>query len=148
MPPPSDEPTIYSSLIQQALFHQVGNACYNRVISAPPPPSAEAISLDLRLRQWHEQLPVHLKINGSGQDPPWLAFSAQKLFWRYCNLRIIIGRRAFLERALNSASTIPTEEADAQSAAICLEAALDSIRAIGQFCDTHLANRLERWYEL
>lgn len=149
VPLPLQEPTIYSSLIQQALFHDIGNKCYNRVISSPPPSSTEALTLDYNLRQWHEQLPAYLQVTESRTaQTPWLVFSAHKLFWRYCNLRIIIGRRAFLEKALNSAPNIPFDEADTQSAAICLEAALDSIRAISLFCDNHLANRLERWYEL
>ena len=149
-PAPSAEPTTYSSLIQQAYFHEIGNRCYNRVISSPPPSSAEALELDQRLRRWFEQLPSYLQCHTTITDqiPPWLTFSAQKLFWRYCNLRIVIGRRAFLERALRSPPMSSIEEADAQSAAVCLEAALDSIKAIGQFCNMHIANRLERWYEL
>lgn len=150
VPVPSTDPTMYSSLIQQALFHDTGNKCYNRVISSPAPSSAEALLLDYRLRQWHDQLPSYLQVHGTaaGQTPPWLIFSAQKLFWRYCNLRVIIGRRAFLERALNGSPISQVEETDTQSAAICLEAALDTILAISHFCTVHLANRLERWYEL
>jgi hypothetical protein len=82
-----------------------------------------------------------------GRKPGYQPDSAM-VFWRYCNLRIIIGRRAFLERALKSSTSALVNEADAQSASICLEGALDSIRAINQFCSVHLANRLEKWYEL
>jgi transcriptional regulatory protein GAL4 len=137
-------------LIQQSFFHEIGNKCYNRVISSPPPSSAEALDLDQRLRQWYEQLPSYLQCQetSAGQIAPWLTFSAQKLFWRYCNLRIVIGRRAFLERALKSPPVSNVDEADEQSAAVCLEAALESIKAISQFCNMHIANRLERWYEL
>lgn len=155
-PAPIDDPTIYSSLVHQSAFHFIGNKCYNRTISSPAPSSAEALLLDQELQEWNRRLPPYLRVDGSptaaaGQNPPWLAFSAQKLFWRYCNLRIIIGRRAFLERALKSSALSSVgagDDPDSRSAAICLTAALDSIRAINAFCAVHVSNRLERWYQL
>lgn len=151
-PAPVNEPTIYSSLIHQSAFHAIGNKCYNRTISSPPPSSAEALLLDQQLQEWHTQLPPFLRTDAANatteSSPQWLAFSAQKLFWRYCNLRIIIGRRAFLERALSSSSLMAGDDSDSRSAAICLTAAVETIRAISHFCSVHLANRLERWYQL
>ena len=149
-PAPADEPTIYSSLLHQSSFHVLGNKCYNRTISSPAPSPAEALLLDQELQQWHQRLPTYLRTDQAADSgtSPWLAFSAQKLFWRYSNLRIILGRRSFLERALKSSTMSVTDDPDSRSASICLTAALETVRAISYFCSTHISNRLEKWYQL
>lgn len=149
-PAPIDEPTIYSSLLHQSSFHVVGNKCYNQTISSPAPSAAEALLLDHELQEWHRQLPLYLRTDQSVpvDSPPWLTFSAQKLFWRYNNLRIIVGRRSFLERALKGSTMSVAEDPDSRSASICLVAALETIHAISRFCSTHVSNRLEKWYQL
>ncbi|GAA5987742.1 hypothetical protein JCM10908_007194 [Rhodotorula pacifica] len=134
VPPPSPEPTMYTSLIHQASFHRLGN-------------------------QWKAGLPSWMHPTPeAGQAYPRFSFSAHKLFWRYSNLRIILHRRAFLERALKGAPLAPlpglTEAAatdlDAACASLCLQSAADTISAIHQFLSSHRGgpNRLEWWYGL
>src|SRR4051794_15489417 len=136
VPPAALEPTIYSSLINQASFHVVGNQCYNRIISSPPPTSEEILALDSQLQIWHSSLPHWFQPSRySAKDYPSLNFAAQKLFWRYCNLRIILYRRPFIERALRglplwsgiTEGTVPqpttTLEYEAQCAELCLQSA-------------------------
>jgi transcriptional regulatory protein GAL4 len=154
-PPGSPLPTIYSSLIHQSSFHVTGNRCYNRVISSPPPSPLETLQLDHTMQEWLATLPSWLSPESTGAEGvPWLEFSVQKLFWRYCNLRIIIGRRAFLEQAVTGRSLSHgnlgdgNDSVDAQNSANCLQSALDTIRAIHKFCWNSHSNRLELWYAL
>lgn len=65
--------------------------------------------------------------------------------------RIIIHRRAFLERAISGLPLCLSEtEAGAESTSsdLCLRSARDSILAIAQFFKTRTPNRLEWWYGL
>lgn len=152
---------MYTSLIYQASFHRLGNVCYNLVVSTPPPPSQDLLSMDASLRRWKADLPSWMQPTlEAGQAYPGFSFSAHKLFWRYSNLRIILHRRAFLERALKGAPLAPlpgsTEatttatDLDAACAAFCLQSAADTISAIHQFLSSHRGgpNRLEWWYGL
>lgn len=58
-------------------------------------------------------------------------FSAHKLYWRYTNLRIILARRLFLDRAFKGLplAAAPPEEMDLEHALanICIQCALDTI---------------------
>lgn len=156
IPPASPTPTMYTSLIHQSAFHIVGNDCYTRAISTPPPTSAETLQLDLRLESWYSSLPEHIKDSSASES--WLSFAAQKLFWRYSNLRIILHRRAFLERALKKAplwldddsylGLDPDTQAEALSAKLCLQTARATIVSINDFFQTRTPNRLEQWYAL
>ncbi len=157
--PALSEPTIYSSLIHQASFHVVGNRCYTRVISTPPPSVEETLRLGTDLQMWHGTLPDWFQPSRYPPgDYPWLGFAYQKLFWRYCNLRIILFRRPFLERALkglplasaqlDQGISSPATFLEAKCAGLCLQNATDSIVAIHDYFSTRPANRLEWWYGL
>lgn len=159
IPPSSPEPTMYTSLIHQASFHRLGNVCYNLVVSTPPAASSDLLSMDASLQQWKGGLPAWMQPTPeAGTAYPRFSFSAHKLFWRYSNLRIILHRRAFLERALKGAPLAPQpgspeaadHDLDASCATLCLQSAADTISAIHQFLSSHRGgpNRLEWWYGL
>lgn len=142
----------------------VGNRCYHRVISSPPPSIVEIHSLDTQILAWKETVPSWLQPNERSACPyQWLHFSAQKLFWRCCNLRIILHRRAFLERALkglplttaeatfnsgNPTAGVTDNELELRSSEQCLENASQTIRSIHQFFVQPPRDRLEAWYGL
>jgi transcriptional regulatory protein GAL4 len=135
----------------------VGNRCYSRVISTPPPTVEETLRLGTDLQIWHATLPDWFQPGHyPSRDYPWLNFAYQKLFWRYCNLRIILFRRPFLERALKGlplassqvGNASPATGLEVECAELCLQNATDSILAIHNFFSTRPANRLEWWYGL
>ncbi|BEJ14418.1 hypothetical protein CspHIS471_0401850 [Cutaneotrichosporon sp. HIS471] len=158
VPPPARETTVYSSLIHQASLVRTGNLCYTRVISTPPPPSKDVLELDAQLRHSYSHVPAWMSAAATVQmfsDTPWLYFSAHKLFWRYCNLRIIMARRAFLERALkrlplSTRGSPPSNEpqADYILSDVCLSCATDTIDDIQRFFKDRIPNALEKWYGL
>ncbi|KAL1406806.1 hypothetical protein Q8F55_006213 [Vanrija albida] len=156
VPPASSDTTIYTSLIYQASFHLCANRIYERVISTPPPSGEEVLELDHDIRQWHATIPKWFASPVTHDDhfreTPWLHFSAHKLFWRYCNLRIILHRRAFLERALQrlplSAIHTGQEELEHTLSSYCLQSAMDTIYDIHDFFKGRKLNTLEKWYGL
>ncbi|GFZ51225.1 hypothetical protein JCM24511_08983 [Saitozyma sp. JCM 24511] len=160
VPPASTEPTIYSSLTYQANFHLLSNRIYSRVISSPPPSSSETLELDTELQTFFSDLPSWMTPfpeDGGPVRSTSLEFSAQKHFWRYCNLRIILHRRAFLERVLRGQPLCDAGPGvdpnsliwhDVRCSQLCLESAGDSIRAIHRFFSGRWSNRLESWYGL
>lgn len=155
LPPPVPEPTIYTSLIYQAAFHCVGKGCYGRVISTPPPTSEQVYELDRDLRLWYDTVPSWMTPQvqlSQVKETPWIYFSAHKLFWRYNNLRIILHRRAFLERALKrlplSRPTSPDADLEHTLASICLQCSMETIYDIHVFFQSGTLTALERWYAL
>jgi transcriptional regulatory protein GAL4 len=156
------DPTVYSSLVHQAGLHVVGNRGYTRVIASPPPNAEEVLGLIADLDAWKNGLPSYFVDNTAPPDTyPWLDFAVQKLFWRFCNLRIIFLRRPFLERALKRQPLNPSlsdekvegflsplEVAERQCVRLCMQSARDTIRSIHEFFSTHVASPLEWWYGL
>lgn len=119
--------------------------------------AAEVHSLDEKLQGWKTTLPEWIQPSSPvAISYPWLHFSAQKLFWRYCNHRIILHRRAFLERALmglpltlDQDDTDPDSCLEVRSCTQCLESASETVRSIHDFFSSRpLTNRLEAWYGL
>lgn len=155
IPPAAHEPTIYTSLIYQGSFHCVGNRCYGRVISTPPPSTEEVYELDQDLQHWYDSVPKWMTAHVAAsavKDTPWIYFSAHKLFWRYNNLRIILHRRAFLERALKRLPlcrpTTPDQELEHTFASICLQCAMETIYDIHEFFHAGVLTPIEQWYAL
>jgi transcriptional regulatory protein GAL4 len=135
-----------------------GNALYTTVISHASALSKDVLELDAKLRHAYSGVPAWMSAAATPQmftDTPWLYFSAHKLFWRFCNLRIIMARRAFLERALkrlplSTRGTPPGNEppADYILSDVCLSCATDSIDDINRFFKDRIPNALEKWYGL
>lgn len=153
-PEPTRNATVYTSLVWQSSFCTIGNRCYDRVIASPPPTAEECLELDQELRQWHAKVPQWMTRTATMDmfdDTPWVYFSAHKLYWRYCNLRIILHRRPFLDRALKGQSitdmSAPTT-LEQSFAMECLQAALDTITDIHMFMLAGEHTRLEVWYAL
>jgi transcriptional regulatory protein GAL4 len=148
--------SVYSALIWQSSFCVTTNRIYNRVIGAPPPPFEELIVMDHEIQHWHSTVPEWMTASATPRmfdDTPWLYFSAHKLFWRYSNLRIILARRAFLERALKAlpmGPSSPPEGMDLEHtlATICLQCAIDTIYDIHGFFKGRTLGRLDAWYGL
>lgn len=150
----SAEATIYSALIQQASFHAFTNRIYSRIMSTPAPTAAESLTLDADLVRWYDSVPQYLRPTLFPTIPHWLGSAQHKVFWRHCNLRIILHRRAFLERALKGLSLWSDDKGSAVTAEeectrLCLSSAADTIRSIHQFTMSRpRASRLECWYAL
>lgn len=108
------------------------------------------LDMGAELDQWHASLPGWIQPTAEGD--PSLVFSANKLFWRHSNLKIILYRRPFLERALKGLPLCSSREAgpsaEEHCAELCLENASNTIRAIHDFITRHRGSRLESWYAL
>ncbi|KAL1405741.1 hypothetical protein Q8F55_007411 [Vanrija albida] len=152
-PVPVEEPTIYTNLRLQSDFLLVGTPLYSKTIASPPPAPNEALFLDSQLDQWYDGLADWMKHSPQPHPSRFFHLARQKLFWRYCNLRIIIHRRAFLQRALTAkplaALANNDNPAELQSAQLCLENAQATINSIHEFfsADT-TSTRFENWYGL
>ncbi|KIR55195.1 nuclear protein [Cryptococcus gattii Ru294] len=154
-----NEPTIYTALINQASFHASTNRIYTRVMSSPAPSATETLALDSDLLSWYATVPEHLHPHNEPVSPHWLDFAQYKMFWRYCNLRIILHRRAFLERALKALPLSPTDEeiegeddstvAEIKCTRLCQDNASDTIHSMSRFFSMRQQmSRLESWYGL
>ncbi|OXB34280.1 nuclear protein [Cryptococcus neoformans] len=153
-----NEPTIYTALINQASFHASTNRIYTRVMSSPAPSATETLALDSDLLGWYATVPEHLHPQNDPVSPHWLDFAQYKMFWRYCNLRIILHRRAFLERALKALPLWVTDEdiegddntvAEIKCTRLCQYNASDTIHSMSRFFSMRQRmSRLESWYGL
>ena len=155
-PLPVTQPTIYCTVLYQNTLHLTSQRIYQRVLSSSPPSLQEIAEMDAELVAWLGHLPDWMTIASITPDQPqWLQFSVHKLFWRYCNLRIILHRRAFLERALtgkplvaNSDLGLVGSDPDSSSALSCLRASMDTIDAVRDFFQVEPPSRLQTWYGL
>lgn len=151
-PEPVEEPTIYTNLRLQSDFLLIGTPIYSKTIASPPPTPNEALFLDAQLDQWWEGLAGWLKSSESHASR-FFHLARQKLFWRYANLRIIIHRRAFLQRALTAKPLATLADGDnpaeLHSAQLCLQNAQDTINSIHEFFSAGgTSSRFENWYAL
>jgi transcriptional regulatory protein GAL4 len=118
----------------------------------------ELLELGAELEAWKHSLPAWLVRQEASSSYPWLEFTVQKLLWRYSNLRVIVFRRPFLERALRLAPLMPQVlsesditpigTAELAGVAECLASAQETIHSIHHFFSTHSAAKLEWWYGL
>ncbi|WVQ68685.1 uncharacterized protein L199_006894 [Kwoniella botswanensis] len=168
-----DEPTIYSSIILHARFQQETNLIYAKIQSTSPAPTAvEFLEMDHQLEEWSKTIPRYLRPSLSSNYPHWLRFGQHKMFWRYCNFRIILHRRMFLERALRGLplwqDDLPISagtgtgtghgtgtvegmlEAEMDCCMRCQNNAAETITSISDFFQAKPGqeNRLEEWYGL
>lgn len=128
-------------------------------MSSPATSATETLALDSDLLSWYATVPEHLHPHNEPVSPHWLDFAQYKMFWRYCNLRIILHRRAFLERALKALPLSPTDEeiegeddstvAEIKCTRLCQDNASDTIHSMSRFFSMRQQmSRLESWYGL
>lgn len=112
--------------------------------------------MDAELGRWQATLPEWIQA-AHPSAPGWVGFMRQKLLWRICNLRIILHRRAFLERALTGKPLLPEQQpeeeeeaAEVECARLCLVNARDTIHSVHEFLiqSGRVWTGLEGWYAL
>nr|XP_019043141.1 hypothetical protein I302_08852 [Kwoniella bestiolae CBS 10118]OCF22071.1 hypothetical protein I302_08852 [Kwoniella bestiolae CBS 10118] len=152
-------PTIYSGIILHAQFQHETNHIYAKIqCTAPAPTAIECLEMDQRLEDWSKSIPEYLRPDLSSNYPHWLRFGQHKMVWRYCNLRIILHRRLFLERALRGLPLWVDDaqamegmvEAEMECCKRCQDNAAETITSINDFFRNKSGreNRLEEWYGL
>lgn len=111
--------------------------------------------MDAELQAWQATLPDWLQASTVVHPLPWFYLVREKLFWRYCNFRIILHRRAFLERVLHGRPLNSLLDDDnpleLECARICMQSARDTIRGIHRLFVTNNAcatpkDSFEIWY--
>lgn len=154
-PTESGEATIYTALIWHATFHIATNHIYTRIMSSPPLTGTETLLLDDTLVQWYSKIPEYLEAYPKADTIHWLRFGQYKMAWRYHNLRIILHRRVFLERALRRSLLIDytatsDDLIDAKCESACMDSAAATIFSIKEFFDNCVGkpSRLASWYGL
>ncbi|WWC89566.1 uncharacterized protein L201_004490 [Kwoniella dendrophila CBS 6074] len=95
------EPTVYSTIIWASHFHMNTNHIYQKIMSMPAPTSYECLKLDYELDEWSKLIPDYFQpANTNSTKEHWLRFGSYKMLWRFYNLKILLHRRMFLDRAL------------------------------------------------
>lgn len=126
-------------------------------MSIPAPTATECLAFDSQMEEWFKTIPDYLRPNMLSTQPRWLRFGQYKMLWRYCNLRIILHRRMFLERALkglplwqDAGETTVEMRATMDCCRLCQCNATETINSIGEFFSSKSGNfsRLEGWYGL
>jgi len=117
----------------------------------------DTLKLDGEMQMWYSTLPSYAYPQAVSSEEPWLTFAQYKMKWRYLNLRTILHRRLFLERAIQGMSLARAndiahvrEEADAITCCqLCQDCASEVIDSTAQFFAINPNySRLEGWYAL
>lgn len=156
-PPELNEPTLYTYIRTQSLYHLRTMRIYNRLISNPLPSAAELISLDDELVQgWLNGLPSFFNDDDLPLSNEYLLGHSISR-WRFRLLRIIMYRPYLIRWAQNgfgAAGTTPPVPAEADLTAEttatrrCFQAAEECISWIFRFWSTGTHTRLAAWYVL
>lgn len=129
------EPTIYTSLRLQSLFHLLTNGIYERIISDPFPTAYLLLEWDKKyLERWRYLTPSYFKEDAN--IPTKFKLAHCVLWWRYRNLRIIMYRTFLLKRVvLNSRSYNETSgnEFELKAGEICLQECSVTIHSMNRF---------------
>lgn len=147
LPIQASEPTIYSSLRLQALFHIFSNSIYERIISDPFPTTQELLNWDQEyLERWKSLIPPYFHEDAIVENCFKLAHCV--IHWRYKNLRIIMYRTILLKRVLMTSDTF-RDEFDSRAGEICLQECNSTIYSMYNFwLQNQSPNRRDAWYSL
>ncbi|KAL3468124.1 fungal-specific transcription factor domain-containing protein [Aspergillus heterothallicus] len=137
LPPPTTQPTIYSSIIAQSRLASIGNIIHRDVVSAPSDKAATlqtARSLDRQLKAWKLSLPIYF----TAQDiPPWFRGPRAILHWKEQNLRMMLWWGSQRTLSTNTppqpGMTIPPQTDD-EAQNMCQYTAIETIQDIATFC--------------
>ncbi|KAL2844288.1 fungal-specific transcription factor domain-containing protein [Aspergillus pseudodeflectus] len=132
LPPPTTQPTIYSSIIAHSRLAIIANTIHRAVISAPannPATLQTARSLDRRLKAWKLSLPVYFTAH---EIPSWFRGPRAILHWKEQNLRMMLWWGS--QRTL----ALPQGGSDGDEAQnMCQYTAIETIQDIATFCIDH-----------
>ncbi|CAH6722036.1 hypothetical protein CLIB1444_08S00408 [[Candida] jaroonii] len=148
LPFEENEPTIYTSLRLQSLFHIFSNSIYERIISDPFPSTEQLLKWDQEYLKRSECLiPEYFREDQIVHHP--FKLSHLILHWRYKNLRIIMYRTIVIKQVILNSKNTFSDDYETQAREICLESCNSTINSMFNFwsLNTH-PNRMEAWYSL
>ncbi|PGH01944.1 hypothetical protein AJ79_07775 [Helicocarpus griseus UAMH5409] len=175
LPPETDQPTPYSSLIAQAKFHLATNDVYHRLLANGNLSAEETLKLQIPIDDFLKSLPSYFERDDSHQDdftrnnesaalklPRWFIFAKKRLSWRRWNFQIILYRPVLLRWATqrwqqmshqgfssnNADDQDKAHSADLECRMRCLQVARATIQSISGYMATSQYTRLGGWYML
>lgn len=151
LPEEEDQPTIFTSVRLQSLFHLLTNSIYERIITDPFPSAQILLEWDKKyIERWRILIPDYFKEGADVSTKFKLAHAV--LEWRYRNLKIIMYRTFLLKNViLNSETLIEDDcnEYEIKSGEICLRECSATINSMAQFWELKPMNtRMDAWYSL
>lgn len=147
LPDEQQEPTVYTSVKLQSLFHLLTNSIYERIITEPFPSSAELLQWDeAYIQRWKSQVPDYFK--DGAVVPLKFKLAHSVLGWRYRNLRIVMYRTFLLKNLMFNDQSIEGNY-DSRAGEICLQECSQTIRNMEEFWNCKMSfNRMDSWYSL
>lgn len=153
-PEEEDQPTIYTSVRLQSLFHLLTNSIYERIITDPFPSARLLLDWDqIYLERWKKLLPDYFKSGAAVSRKFKLAHFV--LEWRYRNLKIIMFRTFLLKKVILDPKTLDEgregreDSYESRAADLCLKECSETINSMVKFWDKNTRNnRMEVWYSL
>lgn len=166
--PESDEPTIYSALIEQAKMSILTDPFYEKIISQKRPSLAECHMMHKKLQDFQSSLPDYFNndfpqiVKKYFNDdlstvPEWFTLSRSRLLWRISNLQILIFRPYIWQKIVlistgkgskNSSKESTLSEDSKNARRVCLNAATKTIESIMEYLNASSTpiNALSSWY--
>ncbi|KAJ5287886.1 transcriptional regulatory protein C1F7.11c [Penicillium angulare] len=141
IPPEVDYPTTYTAIIAQAQLAKLADMIYHEFLLAKTAGSKIeyrlAESMERDLQRWYNALPAFFT---SVDVPSWFRGPRSIVLWKEQNLRILLWRGSQMNH-----SFLPTKATAEQK---CLDAAMDSIHDIANFCTTYESSLCQSvtWY--
>ncbi|KAG7838146.1 hypothetical protein KL941_003777 [Ogataea angusta] len=146
LPSEVQEPTIYTSVRLQSLFHLLTNCIYERITSDPFPSAKELLEWDTRfIGRWKSLVPDYFQQDREVSQPFTLAHHV--LHWRRKNLQIIMYRTSLLKKVFRRPGDEPLCKEEEEAAEKCLRkcsSTIQSMAALWQRKET--TSRMEAWY--
>lgn len=124
LPPPVEQPTVYSAIIAQARLASIGNVVFSELISSNKSSWDLKISrsIDHRFKAWKLSLPAYF----TAQDVPnWFRGPRAIVIWKEQNLRMMLwwGSQRMCD--------LPSDKQEAQN--LCHFTAIETIQEITNF---------------
>ncbi|PLB50797.1 hypothetical protein P170DRAFT_446038 [Aspergillus steynii IBT 23096] len=90
LPPPIEQPTIYSAIIAQARLASIGNAVFSKLISSTDKSSWDlktSRTIDYQFKAWKLSLPAYFT---ASDVPNWFRGPRAMVLWKEQNLRMML----------------------------------------------------------
>ncbi|KAJ5579747.1 uncharacterized protein N7459_005732 [Penicillium hispanicum] len=125
LPPPVDQPTIYSAIIAQARLASIGNVVFSELISSSNKRSWDlknSRSIDYRFKAWKLSLPAYFTAQ---EVPNWFRGPRAIVIWKEQNLRMMLWWGS------QRVCSLPSDKQEAQN--LCHFTAIETIQEITNF---------------